>query len=377
MKLVEIEFCNIQSHKNTKFSLHPGLNFILADDNNVGKSTIFKVLTFATRMPNVSNEDALEILRVREERGYASFKFGDDQIILWLFRESVDKVRYFFEQKDILGNSTRTVACPQKLLDALDLVRGDDGFPINLNDADSVQLVVQDTSKNDEVLSKVLIDLKVEDVRKNLQQLSRQIVQDYRYIKSKHEGTTRTLASLHYNDSVDFFKDEEDTLNCAVRVMDALDAGCNFSDDSGAVSLSADEIEVLDAACSVEGKLSVIDTAHLVQSDEVEVNDADSLQCALRTLRQLEVVDTVLLERKFTVLTTSLHNASVAVSVLNKLISASISTDRVLGSNRQVASLVRETEGIKKELDSLYQKIQCPVKGEVYYNEEGCIPSND
>ena len=361
----------------TSFSLQPGLNFILADDNNVGKSTIFKILTFAARMPNVSNEDALEILRVQEDRGYASFKFDDDHVILWLFRESANKVRFFFEQKDILGNSTRSLACPQKLLDALDIVRGDDGIPINFNDADSVQLVVQDTAKNDEVLSRVLVDLRVEDVRKNLQQLSKQIVQDYRYIKSKHDDTTHTLSSLHYNDAVDNFKDEEDTLNCAVRIMDTLDAGCNFTCDEAEVIVPEAEIEALTIASGILDKLEGINIVQLEQGRRIDIKGIPSIERAMQLYDLLDSIDCPVLSKLDSIPPQALSNAALAVKVLNNLVAASISLDKVYTLSKQDEQLSRELTSLKQELDSTYYKIQCPVKGDVYFSDEGCIPCND
>lgn len=58
VETVEIIFHNIQSHEHTEFCLKPGMNFILADDNNVGKSTIFKVLTRIAKAPTIDVPEA-------------------------------------------------------------------------------------------------------------------------------------------------------------------------------------------------------------------------------------------------------------------------------------------------------------------------------
>ena len=175
METVRFEFKNIQSHAFTQFTLGPGLNFILADDNNVGKSTIFKTLTLVSKMPNVSNEDLTELLRVGESSGYASFVFRDVRVTFWMFRQSSGSISSFFELAHGDEVPVRSLSCPKDLLEALDIVVGDDGQPINFNDADSVQLVVQDTSKNDEVLAKVLIDLRVEEIKEKSRRLFRQV----------------------------------------------------------------------------------------------------------------------------------------------------------------------------------------------------------
>lgn len=154
MKHIDIELVNIQSHEHTRFHLEPGLNFILAEDNNVGKSTIFKVIMFAMQLPKVDDVDANELIRGGCSSAKAMFTVEGVIYTMWLFRDGNQRARAFFEIKDPNGETTRSMNAPLDLKQAFDIVLSNDGKVVNFNDADSIQLVVQDTPKNDEVLSK-------------------------------------------------------------------------------------------------------------------------------------------------------------------------------------------------------------------------------
>lgn len=376
MKNVSIELLNIQSHQHTAFNLQPGLNFILADDNNVGKSTIFKILSFAVKMPDISNEDAKEILRVGEDKGYASFKFDNSHVILWLFRDTGDRIRVFFESRTEDGASTRTTSCPSKLLEALSIIRGDDGTPINFNDADSVQLVVQDTPKNDEVLARVLIDLKVEAIRKNAQQLSKQIVQDYRYISSKLEDTKHTLSSLHYNEGVNSFRDEEELLYAAVRVADLLDAECgHLKDATVEIPPITEELKQLTCAQRLLSVFDEISFEHLSQT--VVQIDTNMVNTVYRTLLTFSEFDVKVLQRADAISAPVLDNMSTCTDTLAALMTASYAANNVVKTCRLLESISKEIQDIQETLSRECKVVNCPVKGDVYYSDEECVPLSD
>lgn len=368
LKNVEFEFRNIQSHEATTFSLHPGLNFILADDNNVGKSTIFKALTIIVRMPKVSSDDLKELLRVNETRGYVSLKFDNVQVVFWMIRDG-DRVNAFFENHLESGEVIRLSSCPQCVLDALDIVVGRDGLPINFNDADSVQLIVQDTTKNDEVLSKVLIDLDVEHVKLNLETLDRQVVQDYNILRAKYDTNTHILSNMTYRDSADRFFQEKHFLQTLVSVVDAFEEVCGGLDN-----LSVKNLEVAETIYQVNDMLQMIhDTTFPCEI------------CTSETINELQLVSTVLYY--LDIITNELKRvgfrpiearkvfdircASDALSALSR---ASMECERCDYAQRTYYKLQSELEVVKKELQDRYAIVKCPVLGDVYFGEEKCIP---
>lgn len=374
MKKVTFEFRNIQSHEHTRFSLEPGLNFILADDNNVGKSTIFKVMMFALKMPNVSSEDMNELVRGNSNKAYASFEFDDCRVILWFFREDAKKMRSFFEIYRGTEPSIRTVSCPGELVKALDIVTGTDGQPINFNDADSVQLVVQDTPKNDEVLSKVLVDLRIEDIRQKGSMLSKQIIQDYRLIQGRYADTERIINSMHYTDSVDGFRAEEKLLNSAVRVMDTLDAGCSFSEQSFVIP--EEEIKSLRVVLNVLNCLSQI-TFSDSSISVISLEELKRLKRITELLNTMSGVDWTRLSSEPVITEQQITNVRSAVRVLDILTRLYRSSLYASNANTTVNALQREKQEIIMRLKEQCEVVVCPVKGKVFYSDEECVPASD
>lgn len=404
MKKVSFVFHNIQSHAHTEFSLQPGLNFILADDNNVGKSTIFKVLSYITRMPNIRYEDSRELLRYGESKAYVAFVVENEQYILWLFKEDETHIRSFFEIYDADGSQLRSIKCPSNLLDALDIIRADDGSPVNFNDADSVQLVVQDTSKNDEVLSRVLVDLRVEAVKANSKQLNSRMVQDYRIISAKEEESRRILESMTYIDSVDEFNKEQPVLEVASRILDAVDAtSCTYDYASNAEIDLLNNVELYNDLLSALSINSSVDY-NTLSSFRILKQDLEDLSCTFNLLDDLsdvdfscfdswnrvhydELIDTVLslldslsvvdfdcFVSKHGLSSYKLTNIASAIEVLNHLVVANISA-KVLNDNRySITQLVIDQQKIYQQLSKECSVVSCPVKGKVFYSDEKCIP---
>lgn len=377
MKSVEIELLNIQCHQHTVFSLKPGLNFILSNDNNVGKSTIFKVLTFISKMPNVTGQDSSELLRVGEQRGYASFKFDDKHIVLWIFKDG-DKMRTFFEINDADGVVTRAVSCPAKLLEALDIIRGDDGTPINFNDADSVQLVVQDTPKNDEVLSRVLVDVKVEAIKQNMHQLSKQIVQDYRYATHNLEDVDMLVSTLQYNSDVDLFNEEKSMLNVLVQVVDSMSEGCaGIGKGTEKLYPSLEELTMLSRLMEVYSVLSSLTFESICANVPNISEDKPCMSAALGLLGELVRVDLSVIGKSNILPSSIISNMQRGLDVLSKLNSILYSVEKVCKFSSDLDRNFKEQRDIYMELNRECEIIECPVKGSVYFSDEKCIPTDN
>lgn len=375
MKHVDIEFINIQSHEHTKFHLGPGLNFILAEDNNVGKSTIFKVLMCAMRLPQIDAVDPNELIRGGCSMAKAIFSFDNVTHTLWMFREPRGTARTFFETVDADGTTTRSLSAPADLVDAFDIVKSEDGKVINFNDADSVQLVVEDTPKNDEVLSKVLIEMRVETIKENAIRLSREIAQDYKVVFGKNDMAKRSLEQMHYCSAVPTFKEEYDILRAGCSVLDLIEA-------------PAQELLKLPPAPDV-ATLNQVETAlytveRLVRvpvitapTKQVDMNALDETFRSLDVLVALsKVQDSVcapIPAKALTNLTTTEHAVSVLQSVSNALAAMS----RAFNSGARADSIHREIQEIKKDIAEACPRVQCPIKGEVFYTDEKCIPVDD
>lgn len=372
MKDVTIEFSNIQSHEHTQFVLQPGLNFILADDNNVGKSTIFKVLNLMVRVPNVNYRELSEILRTGSDIGYASFRFEGGHVIFWLVRDDAEKVRSFFETRADDGGTYRTAQCPQGLLQALDIIVGDDGLPINFNDADSVQLIVQDTPKNDAVLARVLIDERVENVRNNARELDRVILQDHKITQTRYNDTQRMLSTLTFNDAVDEFNGELNSLLALTRVTDQLIQDCKFSDYPQETLDKHEEVMLQSIVEVLRGVENIESCAGEVPSTE----EVDKLLSCLQVLGALQQADFSCFQR-VGVTGVVLDKMEHALGVLQQLQQIEIAARSAHNAQRQLEKTEAEILNITADFNREVPTVVCPVKGKVYYTDEECVPCVD
>lgn len=374
MKDVSFVFHNIQSHAHTEFSLHPGLNFILANDNNVGKSTIFKAITFAVRMPRYSYEEANELLRVGTSQGYMSASFDSKQVVLWFFREAKDKIKVFFEIKSEGGTSTRSLDCPKDFLDALDIVKGTDGQAINFNDADSVQLIVQDTPKNDEVLARVLVDVRVENIKLNSQRLAKEVQADYRVVQEKYDYTTQTLASLTFNDSVAAFNEEKSQLMAMTAFADAMEGKTDFLTAPKVITIMQLEQDsaIASFASAIPDFKMVEDT--LLTSYKEESPQLHSMLDLLENLQQLGFLQADTGAVKGLLQLRTAAKVAQALTILTKAMYAGLSAQDNVATFKH--NKIEMTQ-IRNEIERRCTVVQCPVKGEVYYSEQECIPRYD
>lgn len=370
MKSVKIAFSNIQSHEHTQFSLEPGLNFILADDNNVGKSTIFKTLTTMIRAPQVSNEDLSELLRSGAREGYASFSYDDLTVVFWLTRDG-DRVRCFFEVRHSDGTNNRSASCPAGLLQALDIVIGEDGQPINFNDADSVQLIVQDTSRNDAVFLKILVDERIENIRLNAYQLDKQLLTDYNIAENRVQDARRVLSTMSFNTAVDEFNDELDLLLAATRVTDCLQSSCVFP-ESATAPINMESLQQLSVIAEVLSALDGLQLETLAGAIEL-TNELPRLESAVNVLQAVAGIDTDALSSRVPA-EAELVPLTQALRVLEILDKSATSARIARGKSAELDKCEYEVRSIQQQLREQCPVVCCPVKGEVFYTNDQCVP---
>lgn len=376
MKDIDIEFVNIQSHEHTRFQLHPGLNFILAEDNNVGKSAIFKALTCAMHLPKVSSADLNELVRGGCSQARATFRYDSVVCTMWLFRDGDRTVRAFFETSVDGGSATRSLSAPGDLREALGVVMGADGKVVNFNDADTVQLIVQDTPKNDEVLSQVLVDLRVDNVKANLYKLGQQIQQDYKMAKSKLDDVTHIMSTMHYVQTVDEFNDEKDLLGVACRVADATEASFMQLED-GEPLPEPEEFSKLHAALRIYEGLCEVEVTDPAIVRAVSPELFTHIQKCIKVLAKLETVKACDIQPLPNIKPKQLENAGVGIRVFDALERATGALSFAVSAQNEAQQRASERTTLLKKIEAVSQTVVCPVKGKVFYSDEKCIPCGD
>lgn len=360
---VDILFCNLQSHVNTRFTIHPGMNFILAKGNNVGKSTIFRVLSAVACAPNNSTSKLNSLIRTGCSLAYAAFKFNGESVIARFTRTPGEASKLFFEHVHSDGVCTRSEICPTPLLAALGIVLGDDGNPINFNDADSVQLISEVSTAADSIITRVILDEKVEHLKSNLYALAKEINLDSRMLNSEVQRAQEIVDSMEYNNSAVEFEKVSSKLEVMARVADVLPKVERFT------VFSQDRFTLIGKLLNLIQAVDSLPAAK-VQTPSIE------LRAGLHVLEQLAYVGYAPpVVRNISEVQRAKFNSALKVLASLRVASAS-TTDCVLADKLLQTALLDKQRALvllHKELDI----VDCPVKGKVLYSGEKCIPYTD
>ena len=364
MQTVHITFRNLQSHEHTQFKLCPGINFILAKDNNVGKSTIFKVLTTVAMAPNVSTSRLNSIIRVGTNRASAEFVFNNERVTAFFIRETTGAPKLFFEHITSDGTSTRTVFCPKALLDALGIVVSEDEGVFNFNDADSVQLISKTSVEADKILTRVMTDTRVDTIKDNIGKLSTEMSRDSKMLAAQLESVEEITRELVYQEAVPEFFEHLEELYAACRVCDDAPV---FSDTHG---ISEEDWNLMVSTFNVLSELEPCVSG--LQSTDVDAPYEKEMEAAFTVLVTLSEVNAASLSKTF-VEKIDLDKMNAVKNVMFRLQGAStaaceLSTDTFKMNNKKAV-----LNSVEKRIRTCCRKVSCPVKGDVYYSPEECI----
>lgn len=364
MKEVEIIFANLQSHEHTQFTLRPGLNFILAEDNNVGKSTIFKVLSTVAKAPTNSGASIDRLIRTGTAQGYAAFKYDGQRVVAWFKRGTTPgSAKLFFEHVGTDGSTTRHLSCPASLLDALGIVVGENEDVINFNDADSVQLIAKNTADSDAIITHVMLDQTVEHIKENMYRFSKDLVADDKLVSARIETAEEMLSELHYNPVVDEFNETVGELEATCKLLDGGLCPVEDSRDYGDVGVLHGLLNFL---------LGLEDFAESASPAEFSSLDYALLHfCNAFAEIDLDKVDRPVVTRS------DIREADVLVRMCSALYPVVCGMREVEKDCSAISYNEREKEKLKAELERQSKDIVCPVKGRVYYSSEECIPRSD
>lgn len=368
MEKVVIRLSNIQSHENTSFVLEPGLNFILANDNNVGKSAIFKILMAVAKAPNNTTARLKSLLRMGCNRAYAAFDYSDGRVIAWIQRDSGKAPNMFFEHTDESGVTVRGIAAPQSLLSALGIALDKDGNVINFNDADSVQLISKTSTEADNILTSVILDATVEQMKANLYRFNRDLDSEIKLMRVKKEDAEDSLKRLSYNPMVGDFFENLNNLQAMCALCDDIPDVSEF--DSGRTFDNYSELKTFrEVLIGLGENLPVVQV-----KDAVNLDNSMQVYCEL-----LGELSKVLLGDFVSLLGLEEIKCTLPIyrSVLNLIGRAS--RDAWVVADQQIAidRGDKTMQDLRRQIESQSVVVQCPVKGKVFFTDETCIPVGD
>lgn len=373
MEKVKLMFSNIQSHENTTFYLQPGFNFILAEDNNVGKSTIFKVLTTIARAPNVSSGRIRALMRVGCDTSYAAFDYSDGRVVAWFKKEQGKAPHLFFEHIYADGDVVHALQCPASLLQALGIAVSDDGEIMNFNDADSVQLISETSVEADKILTHVILDPHVELMKSNMLAFYRQLEADNKAVGIRLEDAQALVRDLDYNPLVDEFFKQQDELAAMCRACDILEPVGEISEllrGSG-----GDKDSWIEEGRAYARFVELFQDTDFTAFEQASC-DLVEIEAITTFLELFSAIDFKLFEQNEERVV-NLPRMRLAKSGLLKVNEAVEAIARFNVCTDELIKTRRERIKLRNELGRLTVEVECPVKGQVFYSDEGCLPAGD
>lgn len=367
MTTVEVLFQNIQSHENTTFVLKPGINFILADGNNVGKSTIFKVLSRLAVAPNINSSKLFSLLRYGCNEALAAFKYDGGRVVAKITKYDREAAKVFFEHVHADGEITRSVYCPSSLLDALGIVVSEQGNIINFNDANSVQLISEVSPEADTIITHVMLDSRVESIKRVMSVLGREVSSDLKRLEASAEAYSDTVNNLEYLPIVDEFFDMKSKLEVVCRLGDGMPNisthNCNLP--------SSQEFS------AVGNLLSMISNIPVGIFSPVGVpEDYKKYAAIFEVVKKLEPLQHIT-DEGMVASPDYLGYLKQGYFVASTLLSVVRGVEQVQSYQNRLGLLESELHNISHLLSSMSKRVVCPVKGEVLYTDEKCIPYSD
>ena len=400
MDKVLVHLRNLQSHEDTAFTLEPGLNFILAHENNAGKSAIFRVLTAIAKAPKNSPGNLERLIRLGHREATASFSWEGQRVIAYIQRDVAASTKMFFEHIFDDGETIRSTQCPEALCKALGFMFDGEGNLINFNDADSVQLVAKCSVEADSIIAHVMLDSRVETIKENMRVLSRELQQDSRFLLKEKAHHEQMLQGTEYNLVADDFLESEEFLVAASRIADSqLQEIRNMPDSTDINSFSRlgkfiDILTDLDPslqkleckAAELPVSPEVIDTSMRLISDMASADvrilsrplpsgvglDVIRRSCAIAETLS-DISETLPALEKRLPSEDQLAEIKSGQNIANTLASLGPLLYRLSKSSDEIKDMALVRQQIYNTMQAQGQDVMCPVKGRVLYTDEKCL----
>lgn len=363
MKKVKITLINFQSYKEATFSLEGNLQIIWSHGNNVGKSAIFSALEAIVRIQKYSGQEMKSLIRWGEQTSSIICDYDNTHVELRIFLRN-STASYLFLQTEN-GICTEMTRAPKSLVDALDLMYQEDvDHVLNILEADKTQIIVDETAITDGIMASIFFDSRLEDVKINAADLLKQISADYSYFSQSLAINQRSIGSYSYNPSVDTFNEQKESLKKLALLMDTVP---NFK-KLGVYSLvRSEEIDDWSRTLNkMQSLLKGIQYLQNVQKITAGVNQgfSDIYSSLMRLYLKLDPL------RARDPLTEVIR----CISMLQLLSSSAAKIDRYASLQEEISSRYKEIAKLQETIEAHAKMVMCPVKGQVIYGNEKCVP---
>lgn len=361
MKEVKLFLTNIQSHKNTCITLKPGLTLLVAKDNNVGKSTIMRVLDIIAQIHHLKAEDIRPMLRYGAEEGIIHCEFDNQIVELHIFLSNTTVKYYFLHQKD--GVVTQHDKAPKELIQALNLIAPDDiEQTLNIIEADKYQVIIDEGNVNDSVISFLFTDQMVEHMKENAVILSNLLSNDEKFYSLSFSKEKEKLGTLAFNPYAEQFFADKEMLFLISRFVDAL-PNYQYLRKAAVHSYPLKRLE------------QTLHFMELLQSLEISKLSSKKVEYLITISHLITILER--LQKTSTITQYQSNHLTRLLSCVQTLDDFTVLLKQYWALAKDTQELLSNKSQLLQQLSKSYRTVVCPVKGEVIYHEKGCLPTHD
>lgn len=341
---------------------------ILVADNNAGKSVLFKMLKI-TANPKIYSTD---------ERKYLIRYGSDSAIIIYLFDDGfigmtivyTNRVLYRIKECDTEDFVTYSDP-PSTLLEHLSLlVNSQTDFIANIIDTDQdLFLVNTKSSSNVEYLRLLAEEPTLREVLEKIDQETIVLKENNKVLATLKTSLEISLDGYKYVD-VDKLQGEIDKSNALLEVLIVLLKLYEHIEKMN--SCIKDYTDYSELLCSMDIVESLKDMKQLLHKLTYDKTDYSADLLIIDYIVQLQVINNLLSKVCIDSVELSIYFTVIDICTLLSSINSYLNTVKECTKKSEILS--SEIDRLHCEINSSGFVIQCPIKGEVLYIDEECLP---
>ena len=385
--LLEARFINCQSMRDLTMHFATDKLNVIAADNSVGKSVLFKMLKVTANPRTLSTiEERKQLIRYGEQ--YAGFICAFDNGSIGATLVYPNKVIYKYRDSSAAG-FTSYAEPPSEFIRQLGLLVDEKtGYIANLIDTDQDLLFVNNNLGSNHSLIKMIAESPtLTEVQDKLMNLDSQFSQMMVTVNQRVIDLQIQLDQYSYSD-VDRLEDDLNGAEIMLDVLPGMDKCCKCIETIE----KAEDVKGLDSlieACSVLGKVTVaLDQIDYNYSEESQVicNFAPGVIQALSVLQGVYVdsndyevlSESVGVIESIMQLLGKVKHVKTIPSELINFVTMADQVKEVFDVLLRTTEVVHETDlqicSLEEQIQSLGDVLECPVHGKVVYDGKKCVP---
>lgn len=341
---------------------------ILVADNNVGKSVLFKMLKITANPKFYTSDERKHLIRYGSDSAIIIYLFDDGFVGMTIVY--TNRVLYRIRENDtedfvIYGEP------PSSLLDHLSLlVNNQTDFIANIIDTDQdLFLVSTKSSSNVEYLRLVAEEPTLREVLEKIEQETSVLKENNKVLSTLKTSLEISLDGFKYVD-VDKLQGEIDRSNTLVEVL--LVILKLYEQIEKMNSCIRDYTDYNELLCSMDIIVSLMNIQQLLSKLFYDRTDYSADLLIIDYINQLQMINNLL--PKVSVDKVELDTYFMVIDICTLLSSMKYHLNVMKGCTEKSKILSGEIDELHCEINNSGFVIQCPIKGEVLYIDEECLP---